>query len=123
MTFDWTDYLHLARQLAARTEEWPEAALRSAISRSYYGAFCGARNHLRDKENQRIPPGAAAHAKVRDVFEKSRDEPRKEIAFYLDTLRRSRNRADYDDTFPDLRTSAAAACELADAILARLAAL
>ena len=43
--FDWADYLTLAQELATRRSD--EAALRPAVSRAYYAAFCQARNVLR----------------------------------------------------------------------------
>ena len=39
MSFDWSEYLDLARELA----KFSEAGQRSAISRAYYAAFCTAR--------------------------------------------------------------------------------
>jgi hypothetical protein len=46
MSFDWADYLKLAEALTqAPTVPGPEeAALRAAMSRAYYAAFCSARN-------------------------------------------------------------------------------
>jgi len=48
MSFDWRTYLQLADALIKhQTATVPqEAYLRSAISRSYYGVFCIARNFL-----------------------------------------------------------------------------
>lgn len=43
-TFSWTDFLDLAEELALRTSD--EAALRTAISRAYYAAYCTAATHV-----------------------------------------------------------------------------
>ena len=40
--FEWAAYHTLARELATRSGD--EAALRTAVSRAYYAAFCRARN-------------------------------------------------------------------------------
>ena len=57
MSFDWSEYLNLAKELAnqAIAPANQEAKLRTAISRSYYAAFINARNYLRDKEGILIP--------------------------------------------------------------------
>lgn len=49
MSFDWSGYLDVAKELAsvALTSANKEAKLRSAISRAYYAAFILARNYLR----------------------------------------------------------------------------
>jgi len=99
MKFDWSEFLDLAQALAKQTvaPSWQEAALRSAVSRAYYAAFCKARNHLRDREGHRIPATGRAHQYVRDKFKKSPDKTRKRIGSDLDRLRSDRNRVDYDD--------------------------
>ena len=55
MSFDWSDYLNVARELAGHPNVEPgeEARFRSAISRAYYTALCCARNHLIHKEARR----------------------------------------------------------------------
>ncbi len=52
MSFNWSEYLNLAQELAGRSTEPPnqEARLRSSISRAYYAAFCKARNYLLGKK-------------------------------------------------------------------------
>lgn len=92
--FDWHGFLQVAEDLAARNDE---AGLRSAISRAYYGAFCSARNHLRDHEGVHITKTGAGHRIVWDEFEASPDGDRRQIAKLGVRLRRSRNKADYDD--------------------------
>ena len=52
MSFDWADYLKLAEALTqSLTVPGPEeAALRAAMSRAYYAAFCSARNLAGNRE-------------------------------------------------------------------------
>jgi uncharacterized protein (UPF0332 family) len=131
MSFDWSDYLIIAQELAsqttvssntrsnikvqllnvinrtfrkARTRSLDEAKLRCAISRAYYGAFRKARNHLRDKDHQ--PPNALlqrnTHQNVINLFNRSSDVNRLMIAQFLKDLRAARNKADYDDAVPHL---------------------
>ena len=135
MSFDWSDYLIVAQELAsqttassktrskikanllnvinrayyeafrkARKPSVDEAKLRCAISRAYYGAFRKARNHLRDKDHQ--PHSALlqgnTHQNVINLFNISSDVNRLIIAQFLRDLRAARNKADYDDTVPNL---------------------
>jgi outer membrane translocation and assembly module TamA len=100
MSFEWSEYLGLALELAGQPVKraHQEARFRTAISRAYYAAaFCKCRNHLRDKEGHQIPPGGKAHQYVRDKFKKSNDRLRKRIGYNLERLRSDRNKADYDD--------------------------
>lgn len=104
MSFDWSEYLTLAHELAgqARVPSSQESKLRSAISRAYYAAFCCARNHVRDKELRAIPSKADAHQYVRNQFLNSRDHVRKKIGTNLGRMRTNRNKADYDDSVSEL---------------------
>lgn len=111
MIFDWSDYLHLAEDLAGRAVVPPsqEAKLRSAISRAYYAAFCKARNFLRDKKGDtRIPSGGEAHRYVRNRFKTSGDKSYKSIGANLNRLRLDRGKADYDDTISNPNSLASA---------------
>jgi len=99
MSFDWSQYLRLAEELAGQGSTSPcqEAKWRSSVSRSYYAAFCTARNHLRDMDGVTIP-SEGVHKFVRETFVKSGDMSRKQIGTSLDRLRIDRNKTDYDDT-------------------------
>ena len=99
MTFDWSEYLELAQELAGDGAGSPneEAKLRSSVSRAYYAAFCKARNHLRDIDGYQISQHVNVHKHVRDQFKDSSDKSRKKIGTDLDRLRKRRNKADYDD--------------------------
>jgi len=81
MTFDWTEYLKLANELAKRNDE---ASLRSSISRAYYGVFCIARNILGYKNYK----GKDVHQKVIDKLKQNGSEFPKKLGQYLDELRR-----------------------------------
>jgi len=104
MSFDWSQYLRLADELAGKGSTPPsqEAKLRSSVSRCYYAAYCTARNHLRDIDRIPIPPDDT-HKFVREKFINSRDTPRKQIGVSLDRLRIARNRVDYDDVIDTRR--------------------
>ena len=99
MVFDWAKYLVLAEELG--TSRMNEAALRSAISRAYYATFCKARNYLRH-EGVRIPNTGKAHKIVWDNFRNDIDQHRRSIGITGDRLRQSRNKADYEDEFPNV---------------------
>lgn len=92
--FAWDSFLGAAKDLADRGDE---AGLRCAMSRAYYAAFCSARNHLRDRESVPTPRTGAAHRTVWDKFEEGPDGDRRLIGTLGVRLRRSRNKADYDD--------------------------
>lgn len=73
------------------------AAERSIISRAYYAVFWAARETI-VRRGQTISDGAGAHQEVINVFEDwaERDPTCAEIADALISLRRDRNRADYE---------------------------
>ena len=125
MSFDWSEYLKLARQLAVLDGSAldQEARLRSAISRAYYAAFCRSRNYLRDTQKGSVPGGAKAHAYVREQFLNSSVETRKELGENLERLREARNKADYDDNVPGLSGLARTALKWAEDAIASLGSL
>lgn len=104
MTFDWSEYLKLAQELAGQTVSPvnKEAKLRSSVSRAYYAAFCKARNYLRDIEGCPIPSGPEIHGYVCNKFKRSPNKLGRKIGWRLDQLRTSRNRVDYDDSVTGL---------------------
>jgi len=106
MSFDWSEYLNIARELAgqAMALSSAEAKKRCAISRAYYAAFCSARNYLRDKDNDpNIPVGGNAHGYVRRQFKTSKDKVRREVGEDLARLVAKRNLVDYKDDIVALR--------------------
>lgn len=109
MSFDWSEYLTLAQELASTSTTSPieEAKLRSAISRAYYAAFCKARNYLIYENNEPIPRNVNVHWYVVDKFETSAQTERQTIGFLLRHMRSIRNIIDYQDRFHrDLKKTA-----------------
>ena len=98
MTFDWSDYLRLAKDLAKNSGE---AELRSAISRAYYSIFQQARKAL---ESAGIPIKRSSkdHSFVPRTLKRQKDVKARQLGEHLKRLRVDRNKADYDDDFPDL---------------------
>jgi uncharacterized protein (UPF0332 family) len=101
MVFDWGRYLVLAEELGVRRDD--EAALRSAVSRAYYAAFCKARHHL-DQEGVGIPRTGTAHTLVWNKYRQGAERHRRFIGTTRDRLRRHRNKADYDNEVSRLVT-------------------
>lgn len=100
MSFDWREYFNLAQALVQNKAMFHnEAAVRSAVSRAYYAAYCYARNHACKKLGFVITKKSKDHGRLRDFF-KSRNQIR--IAKDLDELKQHRNRCDYNDTVPHL---------------------
>jgi uncharacterized protein (UPF0332 family) len=123
MSFDWSEYLNLAQELAGQVKSpsSQEAKLRSSISRSYYAAFCKARNNLRGERHS--IPRQNTHRYVIDQFLDSPDRVRKRVGAHLDRLRKDRNKADYDDKVARLSDMTAKALRLADQVILRLGSL
>jgi uncharacterized protein (UPF0332 family) len=99
MSFHWGDYLTLADSLvnAPGTPGPQEAALRAAISRAYYAAFCSARNLARSRGEIAATGAVSDHELVAVHFRGSTDPMRRRIGADLGRLRKYRNNADYDD--------------------------
>ncbi len=122
MSFDWSEYLNVAKELAGitTTPANQEAKLRAAISRAYYAAFIKARNYLRDQEGHSIPKTSDAHKYVRNQFELSSDPIRKTVAEKLARLREFRGQADYVDRFPGLLGITLTALILSEEVISTL---
>ena len=118
MSFDWTEYLKLARYLHGEPSTYSqEAAYRSAASRAYYAAFCHARNYAQDQHGFAPNYRAEDHKDLRSHFE---CWGMGGIARKLDSLRQWRNRCDYRDTVSNISRLAASAIKDADAVISRL---
>lgn len=93
MNFEWKLYIDLAYELInyQRSRSLAEAYLRSSVSRSYYGAFCTAR----DRKGLKHLKGARVHFTVITRYKNSANPVEKESGRILDELRRLRNKADY----------------------------
>jgi uncharacterized protein (UPF0332 family) len=103
MTFDWSEYLKLARELAGKegSSANEEARLRSSISRAYFAAYCVARKCLIDKGHG-IPGGDKGHRYICDLLQESIFKEEKQAGVDLNRLRNRRNQADYDDFMRNL---------------------
>jgi len=94
-------FLELAKDLCKQSDS--EAALRSAVSRGYYGLFHSASRFIERNVHQ-LPKGATAHAKVYQYLNNCGVPEIAEVAGNLNDLREDRNDADYDleiDKFKD----------------------
>jgi hypothetical protein len=103
--FDWRLYLPLAGALAGRRDE---ASERWAISRGYYAAYCVVRNRLRSEGNT-----VSGHHRLWKAYRTDSDPRRRQIGIDGGRLRRTRNKADYDDVVRNTAGEAAHAVRLA----------
>ena len=122
MSFDWSAYLSLARELAriGATHASREAESRFAISRAYYAAFCKTRNFFIINDGTNFSLGPEVHTEVKNKLLTSRNRRERTIGENLNRLRRLRNKADYDDQFRRIQNDTQFAIELAEDILADL---
>jgi hypothetical protein len=86
------EFIALANKLA---KEAGAAECRSAVSRAYYGAFHVALALLA-RTGVVLPPAPEAHQKLRFCLLPSGEVSGAEAGEKLESLRRDRNRADYD---------------------------
>lgn len=119
MSFDWREYLALARGLAGDSDASysAEAARRAAISRAYYGAFGFARGVAQVKEGFAPAGSADDHRCLREHFQR---HGRVAIASHLNRLRKWRNDCDYNDHVAALDTLVQRAVQLADEVVRKL---
>ncbi|MCI0614558.1 HEPN domain-containing protein [bacterium] len=94
MPFEWAEYLRLAEELAERQND--EAALRSAVSRAYYAAYCKACAYLNEK-NIAVPHGEGSHDRVWNSFINLPGRTHTSIQGNGDRLKRRRVIADYKE--------------------------
>jgi len=116
MSFDWREYLELARWLAGLQGSGysQEAADRSAVSRAYYAAFCWARNYAETKLGFKAQRGPYDHKLLREHLKRQR---RQALASDLNKLRGWRNACDYNDQVPQLRQRVIVSIKVADKII------
>jgi uncharacterized protein (UPF0332 family) len=113
---NWRDFLLLAARLAAGVNE---ADWRTAVSRAYYAAFHVARRLFTDL-NFTVPRADRAHQYLVFRLGNSGESAVEQAGRDLDTLRRLRNRADYDEAPALTQSQAAAAVRMAEGIVQRL---
>jgi uncharacterized protein (UPF0332 family) len=110
--FDWSQYLVLAKELGARSEE---AALRSAVSRAYYAAYNTAKSFC-DTAGVPIIDSGNLHRDLWTAFLKRGGRTFTSVYDKGERLRRKRTRADYDSEIFGLTSMAADSIRDADAI-------
>ena len=118
MAFDWSQYLVLAEELAEQPGN--EAALRSAVSRAYYAAFCLAREHLlhtTELFGSRSRRPRLSHRTVWLTYQRDVD---RRIGMDGNRLRELRNLVDYEDVVPNLDNAVRSALSTSRRILASL---
>lgn len=123
MSFNWEEFLGLAVQLSgqnisAGSIPTSEARYRTAISRAYYAA-----HHAAQKELLRLKPGfkpsrkPSIHQAVIREFKSGPTKNWVNVGDTLDTLRKSRNKADYRGNASITQSHAVTA--ISDALLVR----
>jgi len=100
MTFQWSDFLDIAKSLHAygKTSQLStETAYRCAISRAYYAAFCHSRDFAAANTGFVVTKKAIDHGNLRrHLFKHGQGT----ISTKLDQLRGWRNNCDYDNPSP-----------------------
>jgi|SRR5581483_1092488 uncharacterized protein (UPF0332 family) len=118
MPFDWKEYLDLAQFLATNQGSFTrEAALRCAISRAYFAAFCHARNYASSQQGFKPKRTEEDHSDVREHFKRS---GMLDIASKLDQLRQWRNKCDYAEEVFQVPVIAESALNTAQTVFSRL---
>jgi len=99
VSFDWLDYLTLAKELAERRDE--EAAMRCAVSRAYYAAFHIAANHRATRHA--VPTRGGSHQSVWRALQASNVPDWRKAGNALRDLMLFRQEVDYQDQVSNLR--------------------
>ncbi len=94
--FDWSNYLVLAKELAARSDE---ASKRAAVSRAYYAAFGVAFNYVELNKLASLTHRGDDHAIVWNALSLSSDRRINSLAQDAKRLRQFRNNADYEANY------------------------
>jgi len=126
MTFDWADFLRLARILLESPDspELEESCFRSATSRAYYAAYHRALERAYQEGYQPLP--GDEHKSLQRYFTqyKPTSDTRRKIAVELSRLRDHRRQADYDSELRSQpRSLAYYAIQMADSVLESVARL
>lgn len=120
MSFDWSEYYVLARNLAGEDVTTDrEAEKRSAISRAYYATLLQARAKASQRTGDKYPRGGTHHWTIK----KYKQDPApnaKRIGSHLKRLKKRRERADYDKSVPNLDKELRSALAEAESLLKRI---
>ena len=93
MSFKWEDFIELAQYLLANPGNLEEAALRTVVSRAYYGVYHAALEYAQ-KDVNFVPQKSNQHMNLRSYF-KTHKSPR--IANLFDQLYKWRIECDYEN--------------------------
>ena len=99
MTFDWVEYLTLARCVVAKGDlatVSAESRFRCAAGRAYYAALCTAAAYLSADIGETPPQDHEYHEFVISRFRDAQERSWKRVGSWLDQLREHRRHADYD---------------------------
>ena len=91
MSFDWTNYLTLAQELATRQDD---AAKRTAISRAYYFVFNISFARAETTAGKR-PGGETYHKWCWDKYQNTPDPACRQLGLDGERMKRRRVKADY----------------------------
>lgn len=124
MPFDWKEYLEIAKHLQEQGNNnfHTEAAFRCAVSRSYYSAFCHAREYAGDSASQRgFTPlkNYQDHTRVRNYYKNLRRQFGI-THFLLQRLQELRTKCDYDTEVDNPSLMASDAIKMAEEIFKKL---
>jgi hypothetical protein len=90
--FDWSEYLRLAEELAARQDE---ASIRSALSRAYYYVYHLALERAQDNGFTTLPGEGGSHKQLWRNYSGSPVPECQTLAEIAARLKEKRERADY----------------------------
>lgn len=120
MSFEWAQYLNVARELIGlqTPPATREARLRAGISRAYYAAFNKARDYMEDVyQIHWVPDGGESHQFVIGWYKTHPDQTFQDIGQLLARLRANRRLADYKKRFTKLEVEAIYSVQAAEEVL------
>ena len=118
MSFDWNEYLLLAKKLAGDSDvlSSKEAKMRSAVSRAYYAAIIQARTKISELTGENYPHGNT-HAWTIKKYNAHPNPLAKSIGSRLKRLKKRREKADYDDHIANLESELSSALAEAEKLI------
>jgi uncharacterized protein (UPF0332 family) len=116
LTFDWSEYLKLAKQLAANTDE---ASQRSAISRAYYCVY----HKVSERAISSGYVDQRSHFKLWDLYGNNAERTCRELRNLGSRMKKERVDADYNAGALRIADRTTIQLKWADDFLARLSAL
>lgn len=127
MPFDWKEYLEIAKHLQEQGNNnfHTEAAFRCAVSRSYYSAFCHAREYASDSSRHDSVPlfkpcyDSRDHREVKEHYKKYHKQYG-HTHLDLQRLRDLRKKCDYENIIDNPHQKASDAIRMAEKIFQKL---